>query len=253
MLFNLFNLSIAQLAFQAVVAQNLIEDNDYKVHDLEVTNELTRKTIDDIWEVINGGIGGDIVERTDVLEDKTQNINHNGDTTSIANTLDVNHVTCLYAEDVIYKIPSIILLGGDNGLNNNYGMYAPQSWSNLDLLLAGDDINLLSTVNDYVKKINFSTTSCNSPGLITLIFATRRVNNNQYTQTDTSSILTTVSPLAIHEFDVNFKINIGDQVFVGYNSGTIAFTFNLAETDTNPSSSYYFSILRTFSNVDRTY
>jgi hypothetical protein len=33
-------------------------------------------------------------------------------------------------------------------------MYALQSGSNLDLLLAGDDINLLSTVNGYVKKLH---------------------------------------------------------------------------------------------------
>jgi hypothetical protein len=53
MLFNILKnivptMSITQLAFQAVVVQNLIEDNDYKVHNLEVTNELTGKTIDDI-------------------------------------------------------------------------------------------------------------------------------------------------------------------------------------------------------------
>ena len=165
-------MSITQLSFQAVVAQNLIEENDYKVHNLEVTNELTGKTIDDIWEAINGGIGGDIVERIEVLEDKTQNINHNGDTTTISNTLNVNHVTGLYAEDVIYKIPSTLLLGGDNGPNYNYGMYAAQGGSNLDLLLAGDNPELLSTVNGVVKKIKFSTTSFNSQGSITLIFAT---------------------------------------------------------------------------------
>jgi hypothetical protein len=35
-------------------------------------------------------------------------------------------------------------------------MDAPQSGSNLDLLLAGDNINLLSIVNGIVKKIKFS-------------------------------------------------------------------------------------------------
>jgi hypothetical protein len=59
-------------------------------------------------------------------------------------------------------------------------MYAPQSDSNLDLLLAWDDINLLSTVNGTVKKMKFSTTSYTSRGAKTLIFATGRVNNNQY-------------------------------------------------------------------------
>jgi hypothetical protein len=64
-------MSFTQLAFQTVVAQNLIEENDYKVDILEGTNELTGKTYDDIWNAINGGIGGDIVERIEVLEDKT--------------------------------------------------------------------------------------------------------------------------------------------------------------------------------------
>jgi hypothetical protein len=68
---NIFKIRYTQLAFQAVGAQNLIEDNDYKVHNLEVTNELTGKTIDDIWDAINGGIGGNIVERIEVLEDRT--------------------------------------------------------------------------------------------------------------------------------------------------------------------------------------
>jgi hypothetical protein len=185
-------MSITQLAFQAVVAQNYIEDNYYQVHNLEVIDEFTGKTIDDIWEAINGGIGGDIVERIEVLEDKTQNINHNGDITSISNTLNVNHVTGLYAEDVIYKIHYIILLGGDKGPNNNYGMYASQSGSNLDLLLAGDENELRSTVNGTVKKIKFSTSYFNSRGSITLIFATGRVNNNQYIQTDISTILTSI-------------------------------------------------------------
>jgi hypothetical protein len=72
MLFNIlkkdssYNIIITQLAFQAVVAQNLIEENDYKVQSLEVTNELTGKTIDDIWDAINGGSVGDIVERIEV-------------------------------------------------------------------------------------------------------------------------------------------------------------------------------------------
>jgi hypothetical protein len=92
---------ITQLAFQAVVSQNLIEENDYKVLNLEVTNELTGKTIDDIWETINGGIGGDIVERIEVLENKTLNITQVGDVTSVSNTLYVNHVTRIYAENVI--------------------------------------------------------------------------------------------------------------------------------------------------------
>jgi hypothetical protein len=41
-------MSITQLAFQSVVNQNLIETNDDKVHHLNVTNELTSKSIDNI-------------------------------------------------------------------------------------------------------------------------------------------------------------------------------------------------------------
>jgi hypothetical protein len=74
---------------------HLIEDNDYVVHILEVTNELTGKTIDDIGDAINVGSGGDIVERIEVLEDKTQNLSRNGDITSISNTLNANNVTGL--------------------------------------------------------------------------------------------------------------------------------------------------------------
>jgi hypothetical protein len=103
-------MSNTQLAFQAVVAQNLIEENDYKVHNLEVTNELTWKTIDDIRNAVNQNSGGDIVERID-LEDKAQNITQVWNVTSVSNTLRVNHVTRLYAEDVLYKISSITLLG----------------------------------------------------------------------------------------------------------------------------------------------
>jgi hypothetical protein len=40
--------AISQLAYQAVIAENLLEENDYKVHNLNVKNELTGKTVDDI-------------------------------------------------------------------------------------------------------------------------------------------------------------------------------------------------------------
>jgi hypothetical protein len=48
-----------------------------------------------------------------------------------------------------------MLLGGDNGPNTNYGMYSAQGGSNFDLLLAGDNPELLSTVNGVVKKLTF--------------------------------------------------------------------------------------------------
>jgi hypothetical protein len=56
-------MSITQLAFQAVVAQKLIETNDYKVHNLNDKNELIGKTIDDIWGAITGITSGYIIER----------------------------------------------------------------------------------------------------------------------------------------------------------------------------------------------
>jgi hypothetical protein len=89
-------------------------------------------------------------------------------------------------------------------------MYAAQGGSNLDLLLAGDNPELLSTVNGTVKKIKFSPTNYNSQGSVTLIFATGRVNNNQYIQTDISTILTSIPPSSSFKFDVNLKINAGD-------------------------------------------
>jgi hypothetical protein len=130
-------------------------------------------------------------------------------------------------------------------------MYTAQGGSNLDLLLVGDNPELLSTVNGVVKKSKVSTTSYNSQGSITLIFDTGRVNNNQYIQTDISTILTSISPYSF-EFDVNLKIKAGDHVFAGYNSSSIS-SFNLAGMNTISSSSYYWSILRTFSNEYRTY
>jgi hypothetical protein len=41
-------MSILQLTFQAVLAQNLIETKDYKFHKRKATNELTGQAIDDI-------------------------------------------------------------------------------------------------------------------------------------------------------------------------------------------------------------
>jgi hypothetical protein len=41
-------------------------------------------------------------------------------------------------------------------------MYALQGWDNWDLLLVGDEISLLSTVNGIVKKIKFSIISLTS-------------------------------------------------------------------------------------------
>jgi vancomycin resistance protein YoaR len=43
-------------------------------------------------------------------------------------------------------------------------------------------------------------------------------------------------------YDLHFKNNYRDQVFIGVNSGTTTFTFNIAGMDTNPSFSYYFSV-----------
>jgi hypothetical protein len=164
-------MSITQLACQAVVTQKLIEENDYKVHIFEVTKELTGKTIDDIWDAINGGIGGDIVERIEVVEDKTHNINHNSDislfngywfsfnqntenlqlknqkrTTTITlsqggemtiNTLNIVYVKGLTAEEVIYKHSTEAVLGGNNGPKTHSEMYEVKLGSDKQILLAG--------------------------------------------------------------------------------------------------------------------
>jgi hypothetical protein len=64
-------MSISSLAFQAVVVKNWIETIDYKIHNLNVTNEITGKTIDDIWDIITGFPSGDILKRLEIVEDKT--------------------------------------------------------------------------------------------------------------------------------------------------------------------------------------
>jgi hypothetical protein len=62
------------------------------------------------------------IERIVRLEDKTQNIGRNEDTSTISNTLNVSHVTGLKADDVVYQKIISIVLGGDNGINRNSGM-----------------------------------------------------------------------------------------------------------------------------------
>jgi hypothetical protein len=65
-----------------------------------------------------GGSDGNIIEWLEVVDDKTQNINRNGDIISISNILYLNHIINLYVEDVIYRVISTIILGADNGPNN---------------------------------------------------------------------------------------------------------------------------------------
>jgi hypothetical protein len=152
-------MSITQLTFQAVVAQNLIEENDYKIHNLEVTNELIGKTIDDIWDAINGGIGGDIVERIEVLEDKTHNINHNGDTTSISNTFNVNHVTGLNAVDVDIAISGETLTYGPNPtVNSGIGYPILFQADPINYKMCNDDPSVVCPVNGVLTSISLALT-----------------------------------------------------------------------------------------------
>jgi hypothetical protein len=123
-------------------------------------------------------------------------------------------------------------------------MYAIQSEGNLDLLLAGDNNELLSTDNCSQKKINFSTTSYTSQQSMTLLFATGNINSSrQFIKPDTTSITNMIFPLATFEFGVNFKINVVDHVFVGSNTGSGSFKLNIAGIDNNPSYSYCWSVL----------
>jgi hypothetical protein len=65
-------MSITHLLFKAVASKNLRETNDYKVHYLNFTNELTGKTIDDILDAITWILTGDIIEKFEIEEDKKQ-------------------------------------------------------------------------------------------------------------------------------------------------------------------------------------
>jgi hypothetical protein len=121
-------------------------------------------------------------------------------------------------------------------------------------LLAGDENELHSTVNEIVKKINFSTTSITSRDIITLRFATGRSNTGyKYIQTDSSSITTILTLLTTFEFVANFTINVEDQVFVCFNlgSGSLKLFVTGMDTKTDYSSSYYWSVLTRYSNVQR--
>jgi hypothetical protein len=140
MLSNVTCRSISQLVFQEVVTENLIETNDYKVHNRNVTNELTGQTFDHICDAITKLPSGTIVERFEAVGNKTQNINRKDNITAISNTLNGHLATGRNAVDVIYNKVNQPLLGGDNGPKNYVGMYAPQNCSNIDLLLAADDI-----------------------------------------------------------------------------------------------------------------
>jgi hypothetical protein len=155
------------------------------------------------------------------LKIKLKIIERNGYTTSISNTVNVSHVTGFKAEDVVYQKIISIVLGGDNGINMNSGMLANQSGTDSVILLAGDNTELLSLFNGFVKKIKFTTTyNENNRGNI-IILATEYIDmNNKYFETDTITILETIRPFYTYEFDVNVTIKSGDQVFVGYNTGS---------------------------------
>jgi hypothetical protein len=100
-------------------------------------------------------------------------------------------------------------------------MYAPQGGSNLDPLLAGNNPELHFPFNGFVKKIKFTTTYNENNRENTIILATGYIDaNNNYFETDTTTIIVTIRPFYTYEFDVNLRINTNDQVFVGYNTGS---------------------------------
>jgi hypothetical protein len=93
-------------------------------------------------------------ERILRFEDKTNNITRNGVITKISNALNVDHITGLKAEDIMYQKIISIVLEGDNGINLNSGMAANQGSIDSDILLAGDNPELHSPYNDFVKRSN---------------------------------------------------------------------------------------------------
>jgi hypothetical protein len=214
-------MSITQLAFQAVVAQNLIEENDYKVHNLKVTHELTNKTIDDIWDAINGGSGGDIVERIEVLENKTQNITRNCEITSISDTLHVNHVTGLNAVDVDIEISVERLTCGPNpNVNTSLGYPIRFQADAINYIMCNDDLSVICPVNGVLTSISFALTGNNSyrddyNG--NLIIATGQIINNDYIETDSINIPSGFIPsMSIYiNSELNIKIKVNVIVFLG--------------------------------------
>ena len=140
----------------------------------------------------------------------------------------------------------------------NSGMSANQSGADSVILLAGDNPELLSPFDGFVKKIKFTTTYNDINRGSTIILATGHINtdnNNIYYETDTTTILETIRPSYTYEFDVNLTIKSGDQVFVGYNTGpNNADRFNVVGMNTYlADASYYWSVSRTTGNIYRDY
>jgi hypothetical protein len=52
---------------------------------INISNELKGKIIDDIWDTITDIPSWDIIDRIEVVEDKTQNIHREGEITAISN------------------------------------------------------------------------------------------------------------------------------------------------------------------------
>jgi hypothetical protein len=83
-------MSITQIAFQANIAQSLVEVNDYKVQNLDVTGDITGKTITDIRVCIEEvEPARDLIERIENLELKKEKITFQTPTTTITNTLNI--------------------------------------------------------------------------------------------------------------------------------------------------------------------
>jgi hypothetical protein len=98
-------------------------------------------------------------------------------------------------------------------------MASNQSGVDSDLLLAGDNSELHSPLNGFVKKIKFTTTYNEINIGDTIILTTGHIDTNyQYIETDTTVILVTIRPSYTYEFDVNLRLTFIDQIFVGFNS-----------------------------------
>jgi hypothetical protein len=90
------------------------------------------------------------------------------------------------------------------------------------ILFAGDNSELHSPFNGFVKKIKFTTNYNDNNRGNTIILDTGYFdmnNNNKCYETDTITILETIRPSYTYVFDVNLTIKSGDQVLVCYNTG----------------------------------
>jgi hypothetical protein len=192
---------------------------------------------------------GDIIARLEVVEGKTQNISTvESDTTYISNTLDLTQTTIkgLNASDVNSTSTESLILGGNNGPNTYNSMFDNQSGSNLEILFAGQDNELVSPVDGIVTNVKFSTNDySNNNNTFIILIATGSINGSTFIQTDYVSLPNSViTASSTFNFPVSLIIKAGDRVWVGYNTENTSKRITICGMNTKAGSSYFWSYLK---------